>query len=194
MKVTIWAVCGLLVFAYPLFAQVSPNPVREAEVRDNNSIRMRSIQLERVKRGAGEIPARPPTKEELAAFAEIKDDFENIQKLQNVIVKSFAGGKKIYFSKIYDSAVKINKKAIRLDANLFGGKFDNKTKNRFETTKKSVRQLIIELDAAIENFVNSPIFKESRLIDTKASEKSQSDLELIIKLSETLSAETKKLF
>ena len=195
MKSTIGSVFGLLVFTSAIFAQISPHPVIEAEIRDNTSIRMRSMQLERVKRESNEVIPPAPSKEELIKLAEIKEDFENIQKLQSEIVKSYTSGKKINFGKIDDSAAKLSKKALRLDVNLFGSESDNrsKTKSRNEITTKSVRDLIIELDDAIGNFVRSPIFTNNKLIDSKMSEKSQLDLQKIIKLSETLSKEAKKL-
>jgi uncharacterized membrane-anchored protein YjiN (DUF445 family) len=195
MKSTIWCVCGLLFFTSAIFAQISPHPVIEAEIRDNNSIRMRSLQLERVKRESNQVIPEALTKEQIVKLAEIKEDFENIQKLQSEIVKTYTTGKKINFGKIDDSAAKISKKALRLDANLFGSESDNrsKTKSKDEVGTKSVRDLIIELDNAIGNFVSSPIFTNNRLIDSKMSEKSEIDLQKIIKLSETLSKEAKKL-
>ena len=196
MKSTILGVFGLLVFTSSIFAQISPNPVVETEVRDNNSIRMRSIAIERAKRDSNNPTKKEPTKEEIIKFAEIKQDFENIQKLQDQIVKSYTKGKKINFGKISDSAAELSKKARRLDINLFGTESDNpnKTNSKNEIREKSVRDLIIVLDQAIGNFVSNPIFTNNKLIDTKMSEKSQLDLQKIIKLSETLSKEAKKFF
>jgi hypothetical protein len=195
MKSTIWCVAGVLFFTSAIFAQISPHPVIEAEIRDNTSIRMRSMQLERVKRESTEVVPEEPSKERIAKLAEIKEDFENIQKLQNEVVKAYTTGKKINFGKIDDSAAKISKKALRLDANLFGAESDkwSKTKNNDDVGTKSVRDLIIELDDAIGNFVSSPIFTNNKLVDSKISEKSQIDLQKIIKLSETLSKAAKKL-
>ena len=195
MKSTILGVFGLLVLTSSIFAQISPNPVVETEVRDNNSIRMRSIAIERAKRDSNNPTKKEPTKEEIIKFAEIKEDFENIQKLQNQIVKSYTTGKKINYEKISDSAAELSKKALRLDANLFRAESDNrnKTKSKDEVGTKSVRNLIIELDEAIGNFVSSPIFTNNKLIDSKLSEKTQLDLQKIIKFSETLSKEAKQL-
>ena len=195
MKSTILGVFGLLVLTSSIFAQISPNPVVETEVRDNNSIRMRSIAIERAKRDSNNPTKKEPTKEEIIKFAEIKEDFENIQKLQNQIVKSYTTGKKINYGKIVTSAAELSKKALRLDANLFRAESDNrnKTKSKDEVGTKSVRNLIIELDEAIGNFVSSPIFTNNKLIDSKLSEKTQLDLQKIIKLSETLSKEAKQL-
>ncbi len=195
MKSTIWGVFGILFFTSAIFAQISPHPVIEAEIRDNNSIRMRSLQLERVKRESTEVVPEEPAKERIVKLAEIKEDFENIQKLQSEIVKAYTTGKKINFEKIDDSAAKISKKALRIDVNLFRSESDkrSKTESNDEVGTKSVRDLIIELDNAIGNFVSSPIFTNNKVIDSKISEKSQIDLQKIIKLSETLSKEAKKL-
>jgi cell fate (sporulation/competence/biofilm development) regulator YlbF (YheA/YmcA/DUF963 family) len=195
MKSTIFGVFGLLFFTSAICAQISPNPVIETEIRDSSSMRRRSLELERVKRESNNATRQELTKEQIVKFAEIKEDFENIQKLQNEIVKTYTSGKKINFRKIDDVAAEISKKALRLDANLFRSESDKrpKTKSKDEVATKSVRDLIIELDDAIGNFVSSPVFTNNKLVDTKISEKSQIDLQKIIKLSENLSKEAKKL-
>ena len=56
-----------------------------------------------------------------------------------------------------------------------------------------MRGLIIDLDAAIADFVDSPIFKNIRVVEKKETEKSQAQLVKIIQLSEALSREAKKM-
>ncbi|MBS1794842.1 MAG: hypothetical protein JSS81_13360 [Acidobacteria bacterium] len=155
---------------------------------------MRALQLERVKREANKKALPEPDQEQIVKLAEIKEDFEGIQKLENEIVKAYTTGKTINYGKIEDSAARISKKALRLDANLFGSPADDRPEagKRDEKKKKGVRELIIELDGAIGNFVRSPIFSNGKLVDSKVSEKSQSDLRKIIKISEALSEEAKK--
>lgn len=192
MRTAIFLVVGLFCITTSGFAQVSPRPVADAEIRDGNSTRMRSLQLERVKRDSKKIALPEASKEQIVKLGEIKDDFENIQKLQDKIVKTYTTGKTINYSKIGESAANMTKKAIRLDTNLFGAEPVKLTDLPADVKSKSVRTLIIELDRAIGTFVKSPIFESGKLVDLNVSAKSDLDLRRIIFLSEALSREAKK--
>ncbi len=196
MPSIIWGVFVLLVSAPSILAQVSPNPVADTEVRDSSSIRMRSIALERAKREANKPFSNKSSNEPAVNFSEIKEDFEKIQKLQLSIIKTYTTGEKINYEKISGFALEMTKKAHRLDENLFGLNSDqvaNQAESKENKKQKSVKDLIIELDAALTSFVSSPIFHNTKLVDRKISEKSQMDLDKILKLSETLSKEAKKM-
>lgn len=187
MKNTIFGVFGLLFITGSIFAQVSPNPVADAEVRDSNSIRMRSLEFERVKRDANNPHPVAISKEGEVRFAVIKDDFENIQKLESAIVKAYTTGAKINYRQISASAMDMKKKAARLGNNFF--KIGDETGELERTqylAQKSVRDLIIELDHTLTDFVGSPIFKNPLVIDAKYNDKARTDLERLIKLSSEL--------
>lgn len=175
-------------------AQV-PSPVADSEMRDGSSIRRRSIELERVKRDSNKLSPTEDLSESTIKFTETKEDFENIQRLQNEIVKAYTNGKRINYEKISASAGEMTKKAVRLHANLFNAKVEQFDKNEtVENAKlKSVRNLIIHLDKAIGNFIGSPMFKNTKLIDSQTSEKSELDLEILMKLSDALSREAHKM-
>lgn len=179
------------VFTASVFAQISPTPVVNNEVRDNSSIRMRSVELERAKREANKSFSQESDPETVIRFEKIKVDFENIQKLQAEIIKAYTTGKQINYHKISESAAELNKKALRLEANLFNIKKITDKKDEKKKTP-SVRDLIIELDKALSNFIDNPIFKSNKVIEQKDVEKSENQLEKVIKLSETLSLEAKK--
>lgn len=192
MKRVVFSLIGLMLFTTSCaFAQVGV-PVAEIEMRDSTSLRMRAIQLERVKREASKPSSKEPNKADTIRLAKIKDDFEHIQKLQTEIVQAYATGKQINYQKINESAADMNKRAVRLEANLFNLK---ETREQTEEPNKqlSVRGLIIDLDAAIADFVDSPIFKNIRVVEKKETEKSQAQLVKIIQLSEALSREAKKM-
>ena len=191
MKCTILSVLGLLIVATSIFAQISPTPVINNEIRDGSSIRRRSMELERVKREAAQTFPQESNEEATIRFAKVKDDYEHIQKLQAEIIKTYTTGKEINYSKISSSADEMNRKSIRLEANLFNIKAVT-NKNGDKKKSLSVRDLIIELDKVLGNFVDSPIFKSNKLIEQNDVEESQTQLEKIIKLSETLSQEAKK--
>lgn len=185
-----------IVFSFGVFAQQVPipEPTLEVEVREN-SIRMRSLELERIKRESAKPKPRESSKEQEIKFAEIKEDFENIQKLQDGIIKSYTAGKEINYSKISRLAADMRNKALRLSANLFGTKSDeaNVSEDSDNAEKDTVRNLIIGLDDAIGFFISSPIFQNTKVVDRKASEIAQSNLKKVLNLSTILSREADKM-
>lgn len=172
-------------------AQVSPIPVVEQEIREGTSIRMRSGDLERLKENAGKRGVDESDAERKIRFAAIKEDFEDIQKLQDTIIKAYTKSKKINYEKIAEAAGSMTIKARRLSGSLFGEKSadlsetkDSENSERFK--QKSVRDLIIELDNTLGKFVVSPVFKDLKTVDLKNSKDAQTELQKIIDLSQNL--------
>ncbi len=193
MKFALLVLCWIAASVLTLISQILPTPVINDEIKDNGSIRMRSIELERLKRNLRN--PRPPetSKETEIRYAEIKDDFESIQKIQSSIVKTYTTGLEINYERIRKLAFEMRKKAIRLDINFFNTDplLDSsvEAKNK-KTRKKTTRDLIIELDKAIGRFVSSPIFKQGKIVSSDVMEKSQNDLYEIVKLCDSLSQVT----
>ena len=195
MKTIIFfSIINLLFLSSIIVAQV-PNPVADNEMRDGSSIRRRSIELERVKRDAVKLRPTEDSTERTIKFAEIKEDFENIQKLESEIVKAYTTGKEINYEKIGQLAAEMTRKTVRLDANLFNSKTEKNVNDKaVEKAKpRSVKDLIIKLDKVVETFVNSPIFKNIKVVDPQNSEKSRIDLEKIFQLSDALSRAAKEM-
>jgi cell fate (sporulation/competence/biofilm development) regulator YlbF (YheA/YmcA/DUF963 family) len=181
----------ILLSTCPILAQISPTPVINNEIRDGSSVRSRAIELERAKRDANKVIIKD-SKELAAKFAEIKEEFEDIQKLQATIIKVYTTGKAIDYTKIANSAAEMHKKSLKLNENLFNPS-PTKTEEKKDQKPKSVRDLIVELDNAIGKFIGSPLFSNNKIVDSKTSEKAQTDLQNIIELSEKLFLEAKKL-
>jgi hypothetical protein len=81
MKKNILLVCCVLVFAVDIIAQLPrPVPVVEMEIRSGSSIKMRSAELERVKRESNRLSVSD-SKENLLKFEEIKK--QSCQGLHN---------------------------------------------------------------------------------------------------------------
>jgi cell fate (sporulation/competence/biofilm development) regulator YlbF (YheA/YmcA/DUF963 family) len=180
----------ILLSTCPLLAQISPTPVINNEIRDGSSVRSRAIELERAKRDANKVIIKD-SKELAAKFAEIKEEFEDIQKLQATIIKAYTTGKAIDYAKIANSAAEMHKKSLKLNENLFNPS-PTKTEEKKDQKPKSVRDLIVDLDNAIGKFIGSPLFSNNKIVDSKTSEKAQTDLQNIIELSEKLFWEAKK--
>lgn len=185
-----FAFCFAVLSAVNISAQrpvPPPVPVVETEMRDG-SIRMRSNELERIKRDSYKSPPKENGQEQAMRFSMIKEDFENIQKSQNSIIKAYTTGKKINFDKISDGAHDIKKNAHRLAVNLFNDDFEIATSERKNDSKKSksVKDLIVELDNVLGIFVKNPIFQDVKTVDPASSEKAQTDLRKISRLSDEL--------
>ncbi len=193
MKLIIFGAFNFLLFALPsVFAQI-PNPVADIEIRDGSSIRRRSLELERVKRESNTTYPTESAEEQRIKFAQVKEDFESIQKLQTEIIKAYTTGKSINYEKIHDSAAEITTKARRLDENLFDSRQNQKVKDVKNIRPKSIRDLIIELDNSIGKFISSPIFKNTKIVDLEISAQTRIDLEKLLVLSEILSKEAGKM-
>jgi hypothetical protein len=201
MKNTFFSIClvlGMALFS-SVFGQVTPitpSVADNASPSDTN-IRMRSAELERIKREADAASYSAINKQAQTKFPQIKEDFEGIQISESAIVKTYTSDKKIDYALIEISANDINKRAKRLEENLFAEMVKKEEPKEGKTKKdekeKTVRDLIVELNNAIGSFVSSPIFGNLKVVDSKVAVKTRDDLNLVKSLSEKLSAEAKKL-
>lgn len=167
--------------------QPIPVSVAETEIREG-SIRLRSIDLERVKRDGNRPAEKNAGKEQAIKFAMIEDDFAKIQKSQDAIVKAYTTGKKINYEKISDAAHDITKQAHRLAVNLFSEDFEliDPQEKASGANQKSVRDLIIEIDNTLGVFITNPVFQNIKIVDPTSTEKAQLDLKKIYILSDKL--------
>lgn len=180
-----------------VFGQLAPAGAGDRILADND-IKMRSVELDRVKRDANKNNSdsfAPINSEIKAKFPQIKEDFESVQILQAAIIKAYTTGKTIDYALIQTSADGINKKAKRLDANLFASKLEKKDdKSKEKIVKpKSIRDLIVDLDNSIGSFVSSKIFGNIKTIDADVAIKTRTDLINILDLSDKLSKEANKM-
>jgi hypothetical protein len=165
----------------------------------DNDIKLRSVELERIKREAqfAEAASYAPINPKLTAqFSQIKDDYEAIQLLQAAIVKAYTTGKTIDYAMIETSALSIKKRVLRLDSNLFASSKTDKIETEPTENKNkslSVRDLIIGLDDALGSFVSSPVFGKLKVIEPDVAIKTRDDLFRVLKLSEKLAEESKKM-
>jgi hypothetical protein len=185
------------VFAQPPGAGAPPGA--GDKTLGDNDIKLRSVELERVKRDAQLVEAASyaPINPKLSAqFSQIKDDFEAIQLLQAAIIKAYTTGKTIDYAMIETSASSINKRALRLDSNLFASSKTDKIETKSDEKKEkvlTVRDLIIGLDGAVGNFVSSPIFGKLKVIEPDVAIKTRDDLFRVLNFSEKLATEAKKM-
>lgn len=193
--ISFWTLGLVFVACSSAFGQI-PRPVPIVEIESkSDSMKLRSAELERIKREADKPVFTESAKDKEQRFAEIKLDFESIQKNQDSVIKVYKTGKKINYAKISELASNIRKNALRLSTNLFVvtvNEADN-DKEKKETKPMDVKSLIIDLDNAIGKFVGSPIFKSTKPLDSKDIEAAQKELKKIVEFSEALSKEANKM-
>jgi hypothetical protein len=177
----------------------TPAGAGDSNLSDNN-IKLRSVELERIKREAEKTATVRREDGVELNFSIIKNDFEGIQKEQADIIAGYQSSSEIDYKKIHNSSGKMTEMAIRLKANLFQSAEDKKVSDKdseedkaSDTNKKSIRNLIIDLDNAIGDLVTNTMFQNLSVIDPELSKKAQSDLDNIIKLSGELWLESNKM-
>jgi hypothetical protein len=197
---------GLFIFALSVcsnvFAQSNAPAVADNANPQDTNIKMRSVELERVKRESTQAEAAkfaPINSKMNLKFPEIKEDFEGMQLSQTAIITAYTGGQTIDYALIGSSAEAIISKAKRLDANLFPDATAQKLESETPKSKdkeekpKSMRDLIVELDNTIGSFVSSKIFANLKIIEPEVAIKTRTDLLKIQELSEKLILEAKKM-
>jgi hypothetical protein len=167
-----------------------PNGAIAKDSRDeyDNGIRMRSIELERIKReNYSSAMAAKAAEHRRLNYTQIKKDFESIQNLQNQIVKTYVTGKQINYQRIGELASKLNECAVRLDKNLSLSTEDAEKKSKRKSSEpEDVKDTIVILDKSVGKFVTSPVFQNLNVVETKVADKAEFELQNIIRLSDLL--------
>lgn len=178
---------------------LAPPGAGDKTVGDRN-IKDRQIELDRVEREAHKSQGKnQPQPEPMSAekFAEVKEDFENLQRQQADIVTAYTNGDKMDRAKISSAASAMNKSGTRLRSNLFTTEEDaKKKKKKSKDDEKTVepagpqdlKELIVELDNAVGAFVGAPMFTNPQVVNAEANAKTRADLDKVIKLSAELKA------
>lgn len=173
----------------------APPPPPSTPVLRDDDIRLRSVELEKVKREAQKSNVKDKSTDANngieSKYDEIKEDFEGMQLSQQQIIKAYSTGEKIDLETIKSAADKITGHAIRLNLNLFAIKLKDDDRSGEDSTK-TLRNLIVDLDNAIGDVVTSEIFKNLRVIDQPAAEKTQADLTRVAEISQQLSKKAEK--
>lgn len=169
----------------------------------NNDVKLRAVELDRIRREANKnAVVRRDDGVELN-FSMLKNDFEGIQLEQAKIIKAYQSGDKIDYKSMNGAAAKITEMTIRLKANLFSSnvdpqdsKYDSKDSEVTQSTdakKKSVRNMIVDLDNAIGELIINTMFQNLKVVNPVLSRKAEKDLDDIIRFSGDLWLESNKM-
>ena len=153
----------------------------------------RSAELERMKR---ETYNRPANDYSASRFPEIKDDFEQMQKLNDQIFQLTAEKTPLHFDTILKFVSDINHRALRLNSNLFSTEYKIKpeSKNKQQPVEpQEIKLLLKTLDSSLNSFVHNSIFRNIKIVNSEDSLKAQKDLEIVIKISFEIKAKAKNV-
>jgi hypothetical protein len=127
----------------------------------------------------------------LAVLKEIKDDFRDLQALNNKMMADAWAHETLDYSLISDMVSRIRGKAVRLKTNLsLPAAADlEKAPVSDAANARELRAALLVLDRTIMSFVNNPLFKEPKTIEMNQAIRARQDLESVIDLT----GELKKL-
>lgn len=170
----------------------APGPPRSPERSRIPSIRERqSIMLEMEREAAN-----PRTAEaDKLALAEIAQDFERIQSVNNRLLSTTIPAPVLDHSSITKSLGDIRTRANRLKANLALGVLGEREtkKRRNANDADGVKANLLSLDRYINSFVSNQIFKNPDVVNVEQANKARLDLEMIIELAEFISKDVERL-
>lgn len=143
--------------------------------------------------------ARPRTsEEEKLALAQIAEDYQRIQLINNRMMSSAMSSPVLNFKDIAEATAEIKRRANRMRDNL-----------RLPAPEKSepvkvtlpvqvndaakMKVALLDLDRSIMSFIRNPIFKNTGVVDLEEATKASRDLVTIINSSQLLNKEARKL-
>lgn len=132
----------------------------------------------------------------LSRFKKIKDDFRDLQSLNNKMMADAWLQDALDYSSIADMVSKIRGKASDLKEGLNLPESENPQtdlKPPAVTTGRQFREELLRLDKTIMSFVNNPVFQAANTVDVNLAKKASDDLEQVIFLTFHLKQNAQKL-
>jgi len=174
----------------------------QCQSRSQPSARDTARQIQRVERDQQLLlKPLPPNKEDnsarQASLKQSKEDFKNIQGINNKMMANAWAKEELDYNSISDSISQIRSKAIRLKSNLSLPEPEKKNEEKpldlSAASVKDFRAALLRLDKSIMSFVTNPVFKESSVMEVTLATRASHDLETVIELSENLQKAAKSL-
>ena len=130
-------------------------------------------------------------------FKKIKDDFKDLQALNNKMMADAWMQEALDYSAIADMTSKIRGKANDLKDSLAlpAASEQPQTTEKMPdvTTVRQFRARLLLLDKTIMSFVNNPVFQAANTMDVNLAKKASADLEQVISLTFDLKQNAQKL-
>ncbi len=170
----------------------------DRNLKDSASdLKGRSNEIERIGRDAKKPDSRNDKKPEtppVPNFAEIKEDFERIQIINNDLFQAGASSVKPDYERLSESAAEVHKRATRLSSNLFPAKSTKEpTANEPVTEDQELKPLMVLLDNSVGSFIQNPMFQNTKVVNPEDSPNAQKDLDAVIKISARIRNEADRI-
>jgi uncharacterized lipoprotein YehR (DUF1307 family) len=174
----------------------------QGQSRGQTSARDTARQIQRVERDQQLLlKPLPPNKEDNSArqavLKQSKEDFKNIQGINNKMMANAWAKEELDYNSISESISQIRSKAIRLKSNLSLPESEKENEEKplalSVANVKDFRAALLRLDKSIMSFVTNPVFKESSVMEVSLATHASHDLDTVIELSENLQKAAKSL-
>lgn len=132
----------------------------------------------------------------LNRFKKIKDDFRDLQLLNNKMMADAWMQDALDYSSIADMVSKIRGKASDLKVSLVLPHSENPQadlKTPAVDTVRQFREELLLLDKTLMRFVNNPVFQAANTVDVNLAKKASEDLDHVIVLTADLKQNAQKL-
>ncbi len=157
------------------------------------SIRERQFKVVEMEREAAR--RRTPAQEQLA-LAQIAEDYEKIQLINNKMMSATMGAAPPNYQHIANTTAEIKTRANRMKDNLRLAQADDDEKRaRYKKPEDAAEMKagLLLLDGSIMSFVKNPIFKDPGVVNVQQAAKASADLEAIIELSQRITKDAQRL-
>ena len=129
-----------------------------------------------------------------ATLKQINEDFKALQALNNAVMSQVAAEGVLDYKLISSKISELGDKASRLRKNLVLPKAEKLSKGPSAiSTADELRQALLAFDKVVMNFVTNPIFTKLNVIEVELAKQASSDLEALIKQSESLKKAVSRL-
>jgi len=132
----------------------------------------------------------------VSRFKKIKDDFRDLQSLNNKMMADAWMQDAVDYSAVADMVSKIRGKANDLKEGLSLPESENQQtalQTPTVTTVRHFREELLLLDKTIMRFVSNPVFQAANTVDVNLAKKASEDLEHVIVLTLDLKQNAQKL-
>lgn len=192
---------ALIAIASPIATQtrnqpgISPGSPRPGEENRPASIRERQFRMMEIEREAAARRSDP--REEAMAFAQISEDFREIQVVNNKMLSLVIPASQPDYSQIAQMLTDIRKRAIRLKENMEFPEIDSsapaKAGYKPANSLADLKANLLTLDESITRFVKSPVFQTPDVVDLKEAAKTRAEVDYIIATSQRISKDAERL-
>lgn len=187
----------VLVLTAPAQAQRG-NPIdvfnaERARQREEDEHRRR---LEHIKDEGFKKPGVTDPRLRMALMAQIKEDFTQIQVLNNEMIRVAFTEQSPDYERLSSKAADVKRRAARLRESIKFYEIKDEKRNQIyqdAVNSKQLKESLLMLRNLINRFVNSPLFQKPGVLDVQRSVQTSRDLRDIIELSDSIKRSAKKL-